>query len=57
MVLNATPVPTMIVVASSPGDRQAIERALPGCSFIFASTEEEAEAIARSNCANDFFIL
>lgn len=53
----ALPPVTMIVVAEGARARLAIRRSLPHCIFHFASTVEEAEALARTGIANGFYVF
>jgi hypothetical protein len=47
----------MIVVADDPCDRLAIQRSLRHCTFYFASSVEEAEALTRTGIANSFWVF
>ncbi len=49
--------PAMIVVADDACERLAIQRSFPRCAFYFASTVEEAEALARTGLATSFYVF
>ena len=55
-----SPAPTttaMIVVADDACERLAIQRTFPHCAFYFASSVEEAEALARTGLATSFYVF
>ena len=49
-------VPALIVVVDNPCDRLAIRRSFKRSLFRFASTLEEAEALARATKALEFYV-
>ena len=46
----------MIIVAEEPLDRLAIQRSLPHVTVQFASSVEEAEALARAGHRSGFYV-
>ena len=54
---NALQLLLLIVVTDERGIRQAIQRSFPGVEFIFASTIEQADAIARSGIVSGFYLF
>lgn len=56
MTSRPPPAPSLIVVVDNPCDRLAIRRSFKRSAFRFASTLEEAEALARATKAREFYV-